>query len=78
MKIIKRYEEDGYTITEYDTGHIVKEIIGIRSRKNRYSRKRCSCPILKLQYWTPPSTQNTLSAWQIWEYKLLQNLSKRR
>ena len=28
MKIIKRYEEDGYTITEYDTGHIVKEIIG--------------------------------------------------
>lgn len=28
MKIINQYEEDGYTITEYDTGHIVKEIIG--------------------------------------------------
>ena len=28
MKILNQYEEDGYTITEYDTGHIVKEIIG--------------------------------------------------
>ena len=28
MKIINQYEEDGYIITEYYTGHIVKEIIG--------------------------------------------------
>ena len=28
MEITKQYEEDGYSVTEYDNGVIVKELIG--------------------------------------------------